>query len=68
MAEGRCTVLTRSEGREKFCFVIRGDDEHAEVLSLIAPAPEAIDRKRYRVNGETYRAIDPNSHWRNDIF
>lgn len=58
-------VLTRSDGSE--CIVIEEEDGGVKVLRLTRPAPAAIDPKRYRVNGEIWRATNPNSHWAREV-
>ena len=56
-------VLTRSEGQEEACIVIEPEGECVKVWSLIAPAPQAIDRKRFKVNGKIYRAKNTATPW-----
>lgn len=53
MAEERCKVLTRSEGEEERCIVIKPDGDCAKVLQLIRD--EDRSRGQYEVNGKRWR-------------
>ena len=61
--------------------MIEPEGECVKVWSLIAPAPQAIDRKRFKVNGKIYRARchsgflwgaqleeGPKGHFRHHLF
>ena len=57
MAEERCKVLTRSEGEEERCIVIKPDGDFATALQLIRD--EDSSRGQYEVNGKRWRF----THW-----
>ena len=61
MAEERRKVLTRSEGEEERCIVIKPDGQFAKALQLIRD--EDISRGRYEVNGKRWRPANSAVPW-----
>ena len=53
MAEERCKVLTRSEGEEGWCIVIKPDGQFAKALHLIQ-----WGAGKYEVNGKKWRSVN----------
>ena len=64
MAEERCKVLTRSEGEEERCIVIKPDGHFAKALQLIRD--EDSSRGQYEVNGKRWRPANSAVPWERD--
>ena len=58
--QGVRRVLTRSEGEEERCIVVKLDGRYAKVLHLIR---DDTSRGRYAVNGKRWRPANPVNHW-----